>query len=239
MVALGFRVVAVAVAGLALEHAPAAAQGLQVAPVSLELAAGETVTTVTVTNHMDQATGMQVRSFSWRQQGGQDVLSPTQVLEASPPIFEIPAGGTQLVRLVLRNAPATSETAYRLLFDQLPSANAKGVTIALRFSIPLFAEPQAAGPADLDMHVERQGAGAVLVARNSGARHDRLFAPALLIGGARIGLESNTNYYVLAGSERRWAVLGRQAALRPGSRVQLTATSLAGRLDTAVAVLGP
>ncbi len=239
MMPVGLCALVVGVAVLALRPAPAAAQGLQVAPVTLEMAAGEMVTTVTVSNHSDQATGMQVRSFDWRQQDGQDILSPTQALEVSPPIFEVPAGGSQLVRLVLRGAPKASEVAYRLLFDQLPAANGFGVTLALRFSIPLFAEPQAAASADLAMHVERQGAGAMLVVRNDGNRHDRLFAPALVAGSARFALDGNTNFYILAGSERRWPLAGRRAALRPGSSVQLTATSLTGRLDTAVAVLGP
>ncbi len=236
---LGLRILAAALAARAFAPAPAAAQGLQVAPVNLELAAGETITTVTVSNHSDQPTGIQVRSFDWRQEGGQDVLSPTQLLEVSPPIFEVPPGGSQLVRLVLRSTPDTREASYRLLFDQLPTANGRGVTLALRFSVPLFAEPQGAVSADLAMHLERQGAGGVLVARNDGGRHDRLLAPALTVGGARIGLESNTNYYVLAGSERRWPLAGRQVALRPGSSVMLTANSLAGRVNTPVPVLGP
>ncbi len=225
--------------GLACHALPAAAQGLQVAPVNLELTAGQSVTTVLVSNNTDHTTGMQVRSFDWRQQGGQDILTPTQVVEVSPPIFEVPAGGSQLVRVVLRSPPLKTEAAYRLLFDQLPAADSPGVTIALRFSIPLFAEPQAAMAADLDLHVERQGAGAVLVVRNSGLRHDRLFAPLLAIGGTRIGLEGNTNFYILAGSEQRWPLVGRVAALRPGAQVQLTATASAGRLSTAVAVVGP
>ena len=236
---LGLRAGVLAVLLLAGRPAPADAQGLQVAPVGLELHAGESVTTVLVSNHSNQVAGMQVRSFAWSQQGGQDRLSPTQALDVSPPIFEVPAGGSQLVRLVLRSAPADAEAAYRLLFDQLPTATGTGVTLALRFSIPLFAEPPNAVAADLDLHVEREGAGAVLVARNRGTRRDRLFAPSLLAAGARLGLASNTNYYILAGSEQRWAITGRVSALQPGARVQLTATSLTGRLNTAVAVLGP
>ncbi len=237
--ALCRRAVAMAVIGLAGHAAPAASQGLQVAPVNLELPAGQTVTTITVSNNTDRATGMQVRSFDWRQQGGQDVLSPTQVVEVSPPIFELPAGGSQLVRVVLRSPPDAKEAAYRLLFDQLPTPGSTGITLALRFSIPLFAAPQFAASPELETHVERQGAGAVLVVRNSGTRHDRLFAPSLLAGGAKIGLSGNTNFYVLAGCEQRWPLAGKLATLRPGAHAQLTATTSAGRVDRAVAVLGP
>ncbi len=217
---------------------PAAAQGLQVAPVVLDMQAGQPVATVVVTNQSAQAATMQVRSFSWSQQSGHDALVPTENVEVSPPIFDIPAGGSQLVRLMLHETPQGAEAAYRLLFDQLPTATGSGVTLALRFSIPLFAAPPTPIAADLDLHIERQGEAAVLVARNRGTRHDRLFTPALLAAGSRIGLAGNTNYYILPGCEQSWPLTGRLAALRPGSNVQLTATSLSGRMNTAIAVFG-
>ncbi len=182
---------------------------------------------------------MQVRSFVWTQHCGGDVLSPTDLLEVSPPIFEMPAGGSQLVRLVLRAAPQGAEAAYRMLFDQLPTASGTGVTIALRFSVPLFAEPAAGAAPDMDAHIERQGGGAVLVVRNRGSRHDRLLSPALSGPGGRLNLAGNTNFYVLAGSEQCWPLSGRTAALRPGTQVQLTGNTLSGRLNTVAAVRSP
>ena len=139
--------------------------------------------------------------------------------------------------MLLRKPPMGREEAYRILFDQLPSAASPGgVKLALRFSVPVFAEPSGAVTSELDLHIDAAGGAAQLVAANRGARHDRILAPLLSFAGGTLTLASNTNYYVLANSEQRWSLGGRLAGLHPGMNVQLKATSLAGPLDKAVSV---
>ena len=107
--------------------APAAAseqaQGiarLNIAPLRLELDTSHPTATVMLTNTSERAVPIQARLFAWRQQNGDDAYEPSAALTISPSIVSIPAGATQIVRLI-RNAPATpGEKPFRLAVDQLP-----------------------------------------------------------------------------------------------------------------------
>ncbi|MFN3630089.1 MAG: SNF2-related protein, partial [Casimicrobiaceae bacterium] len=57
----------------------------------------------------------QVRVFAWDQRNGEDVLTPTDELVASPPIIEVGAKGSQTIRLVRKGGAAGSgaERTYR------------------------------------------------------------------------------------------------------------------------------
>src|SRR3569623_1855090 len=125
--------------------APASAQTIGISPVGLNLAADQRIATVQLTNRGTEDAAIQVRWFAWSQPDGADALTPTPDLLASPPLAKIAPGQTQTVRILLKAAPTNSEAAYRLLFDQIPTAPAAGgVRVALRISIPLFAQPRAA-----------------------------------------------------------------------------------------------
>jgi fimbrial chaperone protein len=90
---------------------------------------------------------MQVRVFSWTQSPDDDVLTQTEELVASPPIFSVPDGGAQIVRLVLRVAPAATEQAFRVMLDEIPAAaQGTAVVVALRVSLPVFVIPSTARP---------------------------------------------------------------------------------------------
>lgn len=99
-------------------------------------------TTLTVTNRSGQSVPVQIRAFAWDQAGGADHLTPTTDLMVSPPIVEIGPGVPQVIRLVLRHPAVQAEQAFRIIVDQIPPPGAPGtVRIALRLSIPVFAEP--------------------------------------------------------------------------------------------------
>ena len=59
--------------------------------------------------------------MSWSQVEGKDVYTATREVLANPPIFTVPAGGSQLVRIGLRRAPNTQrELTYRIFMQELP-----------------------------------------------------------------------------------------------------------------------
>ncbi|WP_459694369.1 fimbrial biogenesis chaperone, partial [Achromobacter xylosoxidans] len=63
----------------------------------------------------------QVRVYAWDQAQGDDVLAPTQEIQASPPIIQVPPNGEQLVRLVrVSKELAPMEQSYRLVIDEIP-----------------------------------------------------------------------------------------------------------------------
>src|SRR4051794_23166458 len=100
----------------------AEAQSLSVLPVNVFLAPGQKAATLTVTNQGTSATAIQIRGYAWSQKDGSDQLTPSDALVVSPPLASIAAGATQVVRIILRQAPTAQEATYRILLDQIPTA---------------------------------------------------------------------------------------------------------------------
>ncbi len=152
----------------------------------------------------------------------------------------IAPGATQVVRILVRGVPQAQEASYRILLDQIPPPAAPGnVRIALRLSIPVFAEPAAHAAPHLRWTLESAGANAVLVAVNDGGRHATVRDIALAAGDGRaLPVEANASPYVLPGATRRWRVPG-LAAPPPGATVRLTAHADSGPIDQPLAVAAP
>jgi fimbrial chaperone protein len=212
------------------------AQSLEVAPVRIEMPPGKTTTTIVVTNRGKQTTAIQVRAYAWSQSNNTDQLEPTKDVLVSPPIADVQAGQTQLIRVLLRKPAGAMEDTYRLLVDQIPPVGSdSGIRIALRLSLPIFVSPARKAASDLEWRlVSSDGAEAELIARNRGARHVRL-ANLSLAGppGTQLQLPSIAAFYVLPGAERRWRVTGKMTGLRPGASLRLTGASDEGRIEAA------
>ena len=226
------------IAGCPFRHARA--QSLEISPISIELQPGQTTTTLAVTNWGSDPTVLQMRPFQWGEVNGAEQLTPTEQLLVSPPITNVPAGETQTFRIVLERPAETTEGSYRLLLDQLPAAALAGaVRIALRISIPIFAEPEAAVYPDLVWQIEAADKDDVLVAINHGSKHVRILNPVLVEpSGRRFELKRGQTPYILPGAERRWPI-SQAGRLTPGSMLHLLAKSDAGPIDAAVYVSEP
>ncbi len=219
------------------------AQGLTVLPVSIQMAAGQMAATLTVRNEGDSETSLQVRPFVWSQPPphGSDELMPATELMASPPLATIAPGATQVVRLVLRRPPGDREASYRILLDQIPPPAAPGtVRIALRLSIPIFAEPPTRASPHLQWRLESHGGRLTLVAVNDGRRHEKIRDIALGGGGGSYRIESGLSPYILPGATRRWQIDAAGPPPAFGAIVRLTANTEAGAIVQPVAVVaGP
>jgi fimbrial chaperone protein len=149
------------------------AQGIMVSPVNIEMAPGQMAAVLTVSNQSDHEIAFQIRAFAWQQsRTGDDQLTATDELQASPPIATIAAGASQVARLVLRRPPQGREVTYRILLDELsPPAEAGRVHIALRLSIPVFVEPAGRVNPLVQWRITSQGGQAWLLAANDGTRH--------------------------------------------------------------------
>ena len=219
--------------------AAAHAQALEVAPVVVDMPAGQSTATLSVVNRGGTPTVVQARAFAWDQAGADDRLTSTGGLAISPPISKIEAGATQLIRIAVRERGGEAEQPYRILLDELPPPAEPGaVRVALRISMPVFVQPPRPGKAELDWAV-RPGVGGQpeLVARNRGKRRTRLVDMKLALpGGRNATVEPNTNPYVLPGAERRWRLTAPAAAFTGVSSVQLAAETDAGALSETVGV---
>jgi fimbrial chaperone protein len=185
---------------------------LQISPVTVELTADVNASGITLRNPGATPLYGQVRVFRWDQANGEDALTPTNELAASPPLIQIAASSDQLIRLVRAiPAPTQREQSYRLLIDELPSPDqpvANGVTIRLRYSVPVFLEPpKALGPPNLAWHLTRGEHGWVLHVDNAGGKRAQIAAVHITSKtGQSYEINKGLLGYALAGSERQWPI---------------------------------
>jgi fimbrial chaperone protein len=227
-------VLTLVVAGLA-----AGAQSLSVLPVNVFLPPGQNAATLTVTNHGDHESAIQIRPYAWNQPDGNDQLDATHALVVSPPIATIAPGASQVVRLILRQPPQDRETTYRIIVDQIPPPAEPGtVHIVLRLSIPIFAQPAARAVPHLQFHVESDGGQLYLVAVNDGLRHEAIRDIALSTSdGQKLKADSGSSPYILAGATHRWHFVVPGSLPLPADTLRLSAHADSGAIEEQVRVV--
>ena len=201
------------------------AQTLMIEPVSIRMNPSSMSATLTVTNKSSEGMAFQVRGFTWTQHDGHDALAPTDQLLLSPPLGTIPAAASQVVRIVLRKAPEEHESSYRILIDQIPPPAAAGtIRVALRLSVPLFAEPTVQARPILRWGLEQNGDQIELVAKNDGNRHEIVRDISLITpSGTQLRIDSGQLPYVLAGSSQRWRLATKTLSPDVPDSLRLTA----------------
>lgn len=196
-------------AAAALLPGAAHAASLQISPVMINLRATQAATGVSLQNDGDTPIYGQVRVFLWEQKGGDDVLTPTDELIASPPVMQIGPKSAQTIRLVRRTGAVAAgpERQYRVLIDEVPTtAEARdGVAIKLQYSVPVFlaATTPNAAPQLAWQFFKRDNAWYLRVT-NSGTLHAQIGATTLTVGGKQHELSKGLLGYALAGRQREW-----------------------------------
>lgn len=141
-----------ACAGFSLFLCVANAADLAVLPVGLSLSAVNNKGMITVSNRGKDSVIIQAETVSWMQSDGQNQYAPTQELLVNPPLFTIPAGRSQVVRVGLRQVqPLKQEIAYRLLLREVPNAPSLSeqvdaakqgnIRVLLQLSLPVYITP--------------------------------------------------------------------------------------------------
>ena len=213
------------------------AGALEVSPINLEVSAGTQATTETLTNMGKTPINAQVRVFKWTQENGNDKLSPTTDVVASPPALKIPPGGKATVRVVrLSKQPITGEETYRLLIDDIPpppTSNSDSVSFAVRHNIPVFF--QAPGIKSKLAWTARMSGGVLMLnARNDGGLHSRMAQLAITSNGVTTPYNNGLAGYVLGGGVNTWKMKAK--SIQPGSTVKITASSNDGPVEATVQV---
>lgn len=219
-------------AGLWLTGTVVFAAGLQVAPIQLSFSPSSPAQGLWLTNTGDEVLRAQVRVYQWTQDDGNDELTPTQSLIASPPMLNLEPGARQLVRVIRTEAATagTQEYAFRLLVDELPEAAASqesAIRYVLRYSLPVFIEsiadaPDVATIADaLTWSWLRDGDDLALQIHNAGHSHAQLSDVSLLpVDGMPVTVSAGLLGYVLPDMTMRWNVNVPEEALRVGTQIK-------------------
>ena len=212
-------IAALLAAAAAIAAVPGAAQAgsLSVDPIRLEITQGRRTATLRVRNQEQSPVTIRAYALAWSQVDGEDRYEDSAAVIVSPPIFTIPAGGTQLIRVGLRT-PSADPRAFRLMVEEVPQASpGGGVQVALRLNLPLFAMMNAGTAAELGWAASRGADGRWTVeAVNTGAHYVRV-EPAAAEAATGVDFDNSANLgVVLPGSRRRWVVGSAPALLDNG-----------------------
>ena len=217
---------------------PAMAGSFSANPVRLTLPAGANSTSLVLENRGDKPVVVQASTASWKQQDGRDLLAETEDLIVSPPIFTIPVGGSQTVRVgLMRAADPTREVTYRLFLQEVPpppTDGEPGVAVALQLALPLFVQPVAKASPRLAWQARNGADGAIeLSLANEGTAHVQVVDARLAGPDGTLIAELSPRAYVLQGQSRSWRV----TPLRPwtGEALRLTARTSGGDISAQVA----
>ena len=209
----------------------AQAGSFEVNPVGLTLSGTDSTGVVTVTNASDSLTVVQLQVVAWSQENGEDVYTPTRNVLATPPIFTVPVGGQQTVRLGLMTKPdAKLETAYRLFLRAAAccpkNQGFRDCRCCCASASRVFAEPAVATAPELHWSARRLSATEISVeAANDGSAHVQIEKLKLSINAQVKPLAERLGGYVLPGTHSSW-ILKLPAPLAAGQSLLLTALIL-------------
>lgn len=213
-------------------HAQAASSVL-IWPIDPVLEADQQASALWLENRGTETANLQIRVFGWSQSGFAEQYQNQRDVIGSPPVAKIEPGQKQLVRLTrTREVPPGQELAYRIIIDEIPSAQAPaaegGKTAAairfqMRYSVPLFAygaglwskedstrprDPKGVGVPQLSWRTVAVDGRPYVEVRNQGAVHARLTDVVIKQGGQSKPLAEGLLGYVLPGAVMRWPAPG-------------------------------
>jgi fimbrial chaperone protein len=212
---------------------PASAGSLKVNPVHINLPADRQSVSLKMTNGDTAPVSVRVVTYAWTQAAGRDVYTATNNVILSPPMFTIPAGKTQLVRIGLRNRAGSG--AYRVIFEEIPRSQQVGgqIQINLRLNLPLYVLAKGRTKPDVSWRAWRDPSGEMIVeGRNRGMLHSQVLALDADQGGRRHSLSRQMGV-VLPGSARQWTA-GKHPEFPVGTPLLLRVKGSAGETQTQI-----
>ena len=203
------------------------AQGLEIAPVFIELGARDRAEQIVLKNRNARAISFDLTMRQWSQKDGDDVLTATDIFIVSPPVITMKPGETRTVRILRTEPPDEAfELSYRLILEEIPLKENKvpGRTpLALVISIPLFAEPLVASAPDFLVTLAKDAGKTkyLLTVNNMGKSHARILIAQPMAAGKALNDPLPMVGYALIGHTRSWEISNSQLAGADALRVVL------------------
>lgn len=191
--------------------ANAQAGSLSVSPIRLTLNQQDASQVVTVRNNSSKSSVIQVDALKWSQHDNQEDYTASREILATPPIFTVPPGESQIIRVGLWNvAPASIEQAFRLILQEVPpppDPENRGLHMALRISMPVFVKPTGATTADLYWQAQSVGDNNLTISvNNTGGSHEQLSELKVYQNNAEAPLfEQKMLKYLLPETSHSWS----------------------------------
>ncbi|MAZ39928.1 MAG: hypothetical protein CMF49_07385 [Legionellales bacterium] len=120
------------------------ASNLQIQPVNINFKPQQTMSSIKLTNHDNKPIVLQIAIKQWQQdKNGKDIYQSTKALLATPKIFTIKPGHTQIIRLaIIQPQNRSHEQTYRLFIKELPRKQKNNQTnqlqLIMQYILPIF-----------------------------------------------------------------------------------------------------
>jgi fimbrial chaperone protein len=199
---------------IALSVPQAFAADFQVQPTTLDLSGSVKSGVFSVINNGNEKIDFQVSVQEWNQdEKGKDVLADTKDIVFFPKVMTVEPNAQRAVRIGFKAPLSTKEKTYRLFVTEIPTPKKTqdvkvdgkikaGLTIAFRFSMPIFVKP--AKPQEIYVidKIEMSKGAVKAIVKNTGNVHAKLRA-IKFIGKAADGKELYSKevagWYILQG----------------------------------------
>jgi len=164
----------------------ALAADFQVQPTTMDLGGKVKSGVFSVINNSNEKIDFQVSVKAWNQdENSKDAYTDTNDIVFFPKVMSIDPNSQRAVRIGLKTPPGAREKTYRLFVQEIPThkktqdidVNQKvkaGVTIAFRFSMPIFVKPLKPQEIYAIDKVEMAAGKAKAVVKNTGNVHVKL-----------------------------------------------------------------
>lgn len=215
------------------------AGSFHVNPVRVELSDSVPTGVLNVSNNGDSPVTIQLQMMAWSQLNGKDLLGATHDVLATPPIFRVKPGMTQIIRIgLLRKADSVTERSYRLLLEEIPPPPGdgfNGLQVALRIGLPVFIKPAAMANQSLLFAASRDAEGPLrLTLKNNGTAHAQLLGLQVYsaLQPEQLLIKFDNALYLLPGQQRTLPVFARESLQKAGNRLLIKAQTRAGPVES-------
>jgi len=164
------------------------AADFQIQPMTMELSSSVKSGVFSVINSGKEKIDFQVSAKEWNQyEKGKDVYADTQEIVFFPKVMSVDGNSQRAIRIGLKTPPSAKEKTYRLFVQEIPTPkkttdvdapkNIKaGVTIAFRFSMPIFVKPLKPQESYVIDKIEMSNGAVKAIVKNTGNVHVKLRA---------------------------------------------------------------
>jgi fimbrial chaperone protein len=222
--------------GALLLSATVYAQQVSISPLRVTFKGDQQSEILTLRNVSNAPFTVQPKVMKWSQRDGKDVFEPTREVLVAPPIVEVPAGETQVIRLSLRRAPdSKEELSYRVFVQQVAAPqrnNSSMLSFSWNLSLPIFVAPlNDVSTPNLEWVGQINGKNLELAVTNPGVQHIQV--KSIKVESAVASTSSAQMIYVLGGQTDKLTVT---APAGTSDKVTIVANTDAGEIRREVAI---
>lgn len=169
-----------------------------------------------VGNASESEVFIQSEMMVWAQHDEKDVYTASRDILVSPPMFKIPPGGDQTVRVrFMRGDTSKLERTYRLFLQEVPQAQLSQamVSTTLKMGVPIFIQPEKIDPANFVWKATRTADGIKVQISNTTNSHIQFTGLRLSTLEGKVLSDEKVFTYVLSGQAYHWDIKLKQPVL--------------------------